>query len=248
MTRKLTLISHYLCPYVQRAVISLTQKGVPFERRYVDLSNKPDWFLEVSPLGKTPVLLVDDMPIFESAVILEYLEDTQVLPLHPADPLVRSRHRAWIEFGSAILNDIAGFYNAKDPASLATKIDALSAKFDRVEQELASAAPRGGPFFAGREFSLVDAVYGPVFRYFDTFDQIGNFGILAGKPSVQAWRKTLSQRPSIRNAVTPDYPARLHRFIVDRQSCLSELAAMSPNLPALSTRAEPSPSRSRLHA
>src|SRR4051794_35232111 len=65
---KLTLVSHKLCPYVQRAVIALTEKGVPFTRRDVDLANKPDWFLRVSPLGKTPVLLVNDSAIFESAV------------------------------------------------------------------------------------------------------------------------------------------------------------------------------------
>ncbi len=105
---KLTLVSHKLCPYVQRAVISLTEKSVPFERIDVDLSNKPEWFKAASPLGKTPVLLVGDTAIFESAVILEYLEDTQSPALHPADPVIRAEHRAWIEFGSAILNDIAG--------------------------------------------------------------------------------------------------------------------------------------------
>jgi glutathione S-transferase len=72
----LHLISHALCPYVQRAAISLTEKGVTFERTDIDLSNKPDWFLAISPLGKTPVLVVDGTPIFESAVILEYLEDS----------------------------------------------------------------------------------------------------------------------------------------------------------------------------
>src|SRR5437764_2510093 len=117
MAPKLTLISHKLCPYVQRAVIALTEKGVPFERIDIDLSNKPDWFLKISPLGKTPVLVVDGTAIFESAVILEYLEETQPHPLHPADPLHRAEHRGWIEFGSAVLNDIAGFYGAKDKAT-----------------------------------------------------------------------------------------------------------------------------------
>src|ERR1700738_4748578 len=87
MAAPLKLISHKLCPYVQRAVIALTEKGVPFERIDIDLANKPDWFLAISPLGKTPVLLVGDSAIFESAVILEYLEETQAKPLHPADPL-----------------------------------------------------------------------------------------------------------------------------------------------------------------
>src|SRR5665647_61511 len=101
MAGPLKLISHKLCPYVQRAVIALTEKGVPFERVDIDLADKPDWFLGISPLGKTPVLLVGEVPIFESAVILEYLEETQPGPLHPADPLRRAEHRGWIEFGSA---------------------------------------------------------------------------------------------------------------------------------------------------
>lgn len=104
---KLTLISHHLCPYVQRAVIALREKRVPFERIDVDLANKPAWFNTLSPLGKTPVLKAGDVAIFESAVILEYLEETQPLPLHPPDPLRRAEHRSWIEFGSATLDDIA---------------------------------------------------------------------------------------------------------------------------------------------
>jgi len=70
----LTLVSFDLCPYVQRAAIALAEKGVPFERRDVDLANKPDWFEAISPLGKVPLLQVDDEVLFESAVIVEYLE------------------------------------------------------------------------------------------------------------------------------------------------------------------------------
>src|SRR5947209_15041808 len=161
MTHKLKLISHKLCPYVQRAVISLIEKGVPFERIDVDLSNKPDWFQAISPLGKTPVLLVHvpqrwdpivrsrtctnntDTAIFESAVILEYLEETQPNQLHPADPLTRAEHRAWIEFGSAILNDIWGLYTAADETAFKAKSVALKEKFARVEARLK------GPWFDG---------------------------------------------------------------------------------------------------
>src|ERR1700676_3296062 len=121
MAARLKLISHKLCPYVQRAVIALTEKGVAFERIDIDLANKPDWFVAISPLGKTPVLQVGDVPIFESAVILEYLEKTQLSPLHPADPLARAEHRAWIEFGSAVLSGIAGFYAAPDATALIAK-------------------------------------------------------------------------------------------------------------------------------
>jgi glutathione S-transferase len=219
MAAALKLISHKLCPYVQRAVIALTEKGVPFERIDIDLANKPDWFLKISPLGKTPVLVVGDKAIFESAVILEYLEETQPNALHPADALDRAEHRGWIEFGSAVLNDIAGFYAAKDEASLKAKAAQLEQKFARLDQRVAA------PWFDGEKFSLVDAVFGPVFRYFDVFDEIGDFGILAGKPKLAQWRKNLAARPSVRGAVSADYPALLRDFIERRQSWLSQLQA-----------------------
>jgi glutathione S-transferase len=220
MAAPLKLISHKLCPYVQRAVIALTEKGVAFERIDIDLAHKPEWFLAISPLGKTPVLLVGEVPIFESAVILEYLEETQPKPLHPADPLVRAEHRGWIEFGSAVLSDIAGFYAAKDEATFKAKSAQLEQKFARLEARIKAA-----PWFDGENFSLVDAVFGPVFRYFDVFDATADFGILSGKPKLARWRKALAARPSVRSAVSADYPALLRDFIERRNSWLSQLQA-----------------------
>src|SRR5450432_2603368 len=218
MAAPLKLISHKLCPYVQRAVIALTEKGVAFERVDIDLASKPDWFSAISPLGKTPVLLVGDVPIFESAVILEYLEETQPEPLHPVDALTRAEHRGWIEFGSAVLNDIAGFYAAPDQATFKAKTTQLEQRFARLEARIKAA-----PWFDGENFSLVDAVFGPVFRYFDVFDEIADFGILSGKPKLARWRKSLEARQSVRSAVSADYPALLRDFIERRKSWLSGL-------------------------
>jgi glutathione S-transferase len=220
MAARLRLISHKLCPYVQRAVIALTEKGTAFERIDIDLANKPDWFLKVSPLSKTPVLQVGDIAIFESAVILEYLEETQPRPLHPADPLTRAEHRAWIEFGSAVLGDIAGFYAASDEAAFKAKTSQLEQRFARLEARVAAS-----PWFDGESFSLVDAVFGPVFRYFDVFDEIAEFGILAGKPKLARWRKALAAWPSVRSAVSADYPVLLRDFLERRNSWLSGLQA-----------------------
>jgi glutathione S-transferase len=220
MAAPLKLISHKLCPYVQRAVIALTEKGVSFERIDIDLANKPDWFLALSPLGKTPVLQVGDRAVFESAVILEYLEETEPKPLHPADPLTRAEHRGWIEFGSSVLGDIAGFYAAPDDAAFKAKTSQLEQRFARLETRVMAS-----PWFDGESFSLVDAVFGPVFRYFDVFDEIADFGILAGKPKLAQWRQSLAARPSVRSAVSADYPELLHAFIARRNSWLSGLQA-----------------------
>lgn len=220
---KLTLVSHVLCPYVQRAAIALDEKGVAFERIDIDLENKPDWFKAISPLGKVPLLKVDKAVIFESAVIVEYLEETQPHPLHPADPLRRAEHRAWMEFGSAILADIWSFYTAPDEAALQAKARALTDKFARLEQHLGAQSHFAGPHFEGARFSLVDAVFASVFRYFDLFERIGDFGILDGRPKLASWRSSLAQRPSAVRAVAPDFQERLRGFIVARNSRLSQM-------------------------
>ncbi|HEU0060560.1 MAG TPA: glutathione S-transferase family protein, partial [Hyphomicrobiaceae bacterium] len=70
-----------------------------------------------------------------------------------------------------------------------------------------------------------DAAFGPVFRYFDVFDGIGDFRILAGKPKLEYWRAALGARPSVRDAVGADYPERLRRFLAGRGGHLSRLMA-----------------------
>lgn len=204
----LTLVSHALCPYVQRAAIVLAEKGLPFERIDVDLAAKPGWFLQMSPLGRTPVLSVGGEVVFESAVICEYLDEVHPPRLHPADPLQRARERAWMEFGSAVLGSIAALYNAKDEPALERARGVLRDRFEQIEVALAD-----GPWFAGERFGLVDAAFGPVFRYFEV---IPPGALFDGLPRVQAWRTALALRPSVRDAVGADYGERLGSFLRQR--------------------------------
>ncbi len=217
---KLHLVSHAICPYVQRAVIALLEKNAPFERTNIDFTNPPDWFKAISPLGKVPLLQVDKEVIFESAVICEYLDETIAPRLHPEDPLKRAQHRAWIEFGSAILATIWEFNTASDAETLEAKRKELQSKFEIVEKTL-----KEGPYFAGESFSLVDAAFGPIFRYFDVYDSIADFGVFANTPKVRAWRLALALRPSVKKGVAADYPQKLISFIKGRGSELSRRIA-----------------------
>jgi glutathione S-transferase len=212
---RLTLVSFDLCPYVQRAAIVLAEKGVLFERVDVDLSSKPEWFKAISPFGKVPLLQVGENVLFESAVIVEYLEETQSGPLHPRDPLEKARHRAWMEFGSSILADIWVIETTKDEELFRTKLALMREKFERLESQLGS-----GPYFAGSAFSIVDAVYAPVFRYFDVFDEIIDLGLFRGLGKLVAWRRALATRPSVIGAVVSDYAAKLHAFLRKHDGCL----------------------------
>jgi glutathione S-transferase len=216
MSPEFTLVSHALCPYVQRVAIVLAEKGAAFERREVELGNKPDWFKVISPLGKTPVLLVGQTPIFESAVICEYLDEIMEPRLHPSDALERAQHRAWMEFGSSILNNIAAFYNAPTDNALTTRSAAIRAQFEQLEAVLGP-----GPYFVGNRFSMLDAVFGPIFRYFDVFDGIGDFGFFRELDKLLHWRAQLSDRASVKIAVRSDYPALLKAFLLARRSALS---------------------------
>lgn len=213
----LSLISHPLCPYVQRAAIVLLEKGIPFERINVDLSAKPAWFLEMSPTSKVPLLKIQSgdgthQVLFESMAICEYLEETQTgAPLHPSDPLLRAQHRAWIEFGSATLTDAWGYLNAKDSTAAALKAVAFRDKLHRLEDALGT-----GPYFAGSQFSMVDAVFAPLFRYFDGLPPEKHAAVFEGVPRVGAWRQSLAARPSVIAAVPSDYAvlfqAHLHWY------------------------------------
>ena len=220
---ELTLISHVLCPYVQRAVITLAAKGVPFRRIDIDLADKPDWFRAISPLGRVPVLQVRGAALFESAVIVEYLEETTASPMHPADPLQKARHRAWIEMASATLDAIAGFYAATDPQAFESRRQALADRLARLEADLGA-----GRYFSGDAFRLVDAAWAPVFRYLDAFETLADFHLTDAAPRIAAYRAALAARPSVQAAVAADYPQRLLEFLRRRGSQLSRLMADQP--------------------
>lgn len=203
----LTLISHPLCPFVQRAAIVLLEKGVAFDRVNVDLSTKPDWFLALSPTGKVPVLKVsqpngEKAILFESVVICEYLNETQGgAAMYPDDALLRARHRAWIEFAAQTFTEGWQFLHAKDMTTADAKRAAFRDRLSKIEAELGD-----GPYFAGADFGLIDAVYAPLFRYFGIIDAAVADPIFAGLPGATAWRAALAERPSVENAVIDIYP------------------------------------------
>lgn len=211
------LVSNYLCPYTQRAVIQLAEKGIVYERVYIDLANQPEWFLRLSPLGKVPLLRVGDVVLFETVVICEYIEDVEpAVPMYPAPPLDRARHRGWVEFASAVIADVFAFYMAPDVAAFERKSSDLQARFRCLETQIGD-----GPYFAGAQFGLVDAAFAPIFRLFDTFDRIGDFGIFQGLHRVPAYRSALAERASVRAAVVSDYADIFRQYLSERGSHLS---------------------------
>ncbi len=69
----------------------------------------------------------------------------------------------------------------------------------------------------------MDAAFAPVFRYFEVFETIDDFGFFDRAEAVGAWRAALAARPSVKTAAVPDYHHRLLAFLSRRHSHLSGL-------------------------
>lgn len=203
----LELVSFVICPFVQRAVIALREKGVSFELTCIDVEDPPAWFCEISPFGKVPLLKVDGEVLFESAIINEYLDEVYPPVLHPSDPLERARHRGWIEFGSNLLFEQAKVILAGNEEDYLHQRDALGGSLARLAGQVS-----GGPYFAGERFSLLDAAYAPFFMRFRILSAI--HPDLAGvmPASLERWADRLLMRPSMVHSVVDDFEARFLAF------------------------------------
>jgi glutathione S-transferase len=121
--------------------------------------------------------------------------------MHPNDALTRARHRAWIDYATQTFAEAWQFLHAKDETIADAKRAAFRDRLSTIEAALVD-----GPYFAGADFSLVDAVYAPLFRYFGIVDPLVSDPIFVGLPRVTAWRVALAERPSVRDAVIDIYP------------------------------------------
>ncbi len=197
---KLQLISFKLCPFVQRTVIALREKGVDYDITYIDLAARPAWFKAISPLGKVPVLRVGAATIFESAVINEYLDEVYAPRLHPADPLQRAHNRAWIEFASVLTQNQYQLCLADTTASFAAARERVDAGLEQLERQLSA-----GPYFNGADFALVDASLAPVLMRFAVMERDVDLDLYATRPRLATYRSAVLARPSVVDSVVPEF-------------------------------------------
>ena len=186
-------------------MIVLRAKGVKFEVTYVDLGNKPDWFLKISPHGKVPVLSVDDQPLFESNAIAEFLDEMESPKLHPDDPIRRARNRAWNDFVPDFAKTMSAFYYAKDKAELDAAITDAPKKLQRLERALTEERQNDGPYFNGDKLSITDASYAPFLQRFAIMERVVKSGVLKDFPKVQAWADALSRNEAVKGSVVADF-------------------------------------------
>lgn len=209
----LHLVSFPLCPFVQRSVITLKHKKVPFERTFIDPNDLPEWFLEKSPTGKVPLLLVDkDTPVFESAVINEYVDELVPPRLLPGDPLQRALARAWIAFASEMIMAMHRWMTAPtEEAFQEARADAAKG-LRRMEEQC-----QAGPCFSGPDFSLLDATLAPVLMRYSLLEDPESPWQPAEYPQLARWWQHMSELPEVRESTVGDFRDRLIRFLDSKE-------------------------------
>lgn len=186
-------------------MIVLRAKAVKFDVTYINLREKPDWFLKISPHGKVPVLNVDGEALYESNAIAEFLDETVPPRLHPADPIKRARNRAWTDFLPDFAKGLSGIYYTKSKEEVAKGLEAAPARVQKLEDAIARERGNDGPYFNGKALCIVDAGYAPFFQRFAIADSKLKTGVLDAFPLVKAWSKALLSTDAVTGSVAPEF-------------------------------------------
>jgi glutathione S-transferase len=209
------LIGFELCPFVQRSEILLIQKQVSHDLTFIDIDHPPEWFVRLSPTGKVPVLLVGDTVLFESSVILDYIEATHKPHFHPLDPLERAQHKAWIEYGSALLMSQVGMASAADEPTFRARKSCFEAELAAVNEPL-----KAGLFGSSGGFTLVDAAYAPLFMRCRSLADAHPQGEVEMSQVVSEWAGRLRSLPSVQSSVVEDFDEKYCSFLRQKGSWL----------------------------
>ncbi len=197
-------------------MIVLRTKGVDFDVTYINLREKPDWFLKISPHGKVPVLSIDEEPLFESNAIAEFLDEVVDPQLHPADPIKRARNRAWTDFVPDFSKGMSGCYRRETQEEMDEGREGALKVLTKLEEAIANERGNDGPYFNGDQLCLVDAAYAPFLQRFMIAEEKLKTGLLDDFPLVKAWTEALLTTDlvtgSVADSFVPDFKAAMSRY------------------------------------
>jgi len=192
-----------MSPRARKPRVVLAEKGLQYDKVNVDITKqeqkKPE-YLAINPYGKVPTLQDDGTTVYESSIIMEYLNDKYPNPpLMPADPGQRARARVLMHLGdntydsalAAIVGEV--FFKPKGQADqnvIAKAKQDLNACFERLERELVNNEYLVGPFtLADISFATWAPLFGPL-----------QVEVPSECSKVNAWLNRLKERPSVKAA------------------------------------------------
>ncbi|KAI3434039.1 GST N-terminal domain-containing protein [Psidium guajava] len=203
MAEEVILLDFWPSPFAMRVGIALREKGVEFDLREEDLSNKSPLLLKMNPVHKkVPVLVHNGKPVCESLVIVEYIDETWVrrCPLLPSDPYERACARFWADYVETKTYSAARkvWPSTGEAQEVAKKefIECLKV----LEGELGDKA-----YFGGERFGYVDVSLVPLYSWFYALEASANFSVAEECPKLVAWAKRCMQRESVAKSLPDQY-------------------------------------------
>lgn len=212
----LKVISFKICPFVQRITAMLEAKNIPYEIDYISLSNKPQWFLDISPNGQVPLLVTEEgTALFESDAIAEYLEDAYPAMQESLSAEQKALNRAWSYLGSKQYLVQCGAQSSKDAETLKERTAKLATAFAKVEKVLGDTR-----FFNSDELSMVDMAWLPVLHRADIIRKESGYNFLAGYPKMQAWQAALMETGLAEKSVSEDFIEPFRSYYLSEKNFL----------------------------
>ena len=191
--------------YAHRVRLVLAEKELAYRLTEIDLRNKPQAFLKVSPHGKVPALRHGDEHICESAIINEYLDEAfPERPLLPRDPAGRAAARFWIAFAnSRLFATTASLLYGPHRQNRSAALEQIAAALRFMETEALGKRLADGPYWLGPEISLVDLTFYPWFEQLAALEQLRGVRMPPGLDNLVQWWDAVAQRNAVRAIAKP---------------------------------------------
>ncbi|WP_412555121.1 glutathione S-transferase family protein [Shimia sp. MIT1388] len=202
------IVSFKICPFVQRVTALLEAKGLDYQVEYISLSDKPQWFLDISPNGQVPVMVTEGgVALFESEAIIEYIEEAYA-PLQANVSLEqKALNRAWSYLAAKNYLVQCGTMRSRDAETLAEKSAKLGTAFDKIEEALGE-----GPFFGGEQIGVVDIAWLVLLHRAQIITDHTGYDFLEGRPKTQAWQAAIMETGLAQKAVSEDFEEAFTSF------------------------------------
>ena len=210
------IISFTICPFVQRVTALLEAKNISYDIEFISLSDKPDWFLEISPAGQVPVLVTKNgETLFESDAIVEYIDEITPALISDIDPVQRAKDRAWSYQAAKHYLVQCSTMRSGNKKTFDERFEKLSKSFDRIEKRL-----NDTPYFTGNEIGNVDIAWLPLLHRALIVKEESGFDMFKNHPKIARWQHALSKTGLYEKSVADEFYENFVGFYLNDKTFL----------------------------
>lgn len=216
------IVSFRICPFVQRVTAMLEAKAVSYDVEYIQLSNKPQWFLDLSPNAQVPILVTESgTALFESDAIVEYIDEITPPLQAGLTPEQRAINRAWSYQASKNYLVQCSTMQSADKETLDECVSKLESLFQNTELRLTN-----GPFFSGEMIGNVDIAWLPLLHRAAIVEDHSGYDMLDAYPRLKKWQEALLATGLTQKSVPDDFNEKFSDFYLSERTWLGRGAPL----------------------